>query len=49
MFGWDAFREDYDVLGVESSGFVFGVENLKENRESVLKVYLCTNKAETLR
>jgi len=28
---------------------IFGVENLKENKKSILKLSLCLNKAETLR
>jgi len=49
MLEWKEFNEVYDVLGVGVGGVVFGVENLKENRKSALKLSLCTNKAETIR
>jgi len=49
MLEWKEFGEVYDVLGVGVGGIVFGVENLKENRKSALKLSLCTNKAESIR
>ena len=49
MLEWKEFSEVYDVLGVGVGGVVFGVENLKENRKSALRLSLCTNKAETIR
>ena len=49
MLEWKEFSEVYDVLGVGVGGVFFGVENLKEKRKSVLKLSLCTNKAETIR
>jgi len=49
MLEWKEFSEVYDVLGVGVGGVVFGVENLKENRKSALKLSLCTNKAEAIR
>jgi hypothetical protein len=49
MLEWKEFSEIYDVLGVGFDGIVFGVENLKEQRKSALKLSLCTNKAETIR
>jgi len=49
MLEWKEFSEVYDVLGVGVSGVVFGVENLKENRKSALKLSLCTNQADTIR
>jgi len=49
MLEWKEFRKEYDILGVGVDGVVFGVENLKENRKSALKLSLCTNKADTIR
>jgi len=49
MLEWKEFREVFDVIGVGVGGVVFGVENLKENRKSVLKLSLCINKAEIIR
>jgi len=49
MLEWKEFSEEYDVIGVGVDGVVFGVENLIEKRKSVLKLSLCTNKAETIR
>jgi len=49
MLEWKEFGEVYDVLGVGVGGVFFGVENLKENRKSALKLSLCTNKAESIR
>jgi hypothetical protein len=49
MLEWKEFSEVYDVLGVGVGGVVFGVENLIEKRKSVLKLSLCTNKAESVR
>jgi len=49
MLEWKEFSEVYDVLGVGVSGVVFGVENLKENRKSALKLSLCINQADTIR
>jgi len=49
MLEWKEFSEEYDVLGVGVGGVVFGVENLKENRKSALKLSLITNKSETIR
>jgi len=49
MLEWKEFSDIYDVIGVGVSGVVFGVENLKENRKSALKLSLCTNKADTIR
>jgi len=49
MLEWKEFSGVYDVLGVGVGGVVFGVENLKENRQSALKLSLCTNKAEAIR
>jgi len=49
MLEWKEFSEVYDVLGVGVGGVVFGVENLKEKRKSVLKLSLCTNKVEAIR
>jgi len=49
MLEWREFSEVYDVVAVGVGGVVFGVENLMEKRKSVLKLSLCTNKAETIR
>jgi len=49
MLDWNEFSGQYDVLGVGVGGVVFGVENLKENRKSALKLSLCTNQADTIR
>ena len=49
MLEWKEFGELYDVLAVGVGTVVFGVENLKEKRKSVLKLSLCTNKAEAIR
>jgi len=49
MLDWSEFSEVYDVLGVGVSGIVFGVENLKENRKSALKLSLSINQADTIR
>jgi len=49
MLSWEDFQGQFDVLGVGATSAVFGVENLKEQRKSVLKLSLCTNKAETIR
>jgi len=49
MLEWSEFSEQYDVLGVGIGGVVFGVENLKENRKSALKLSLCTNQADAIR
>jgi len=49
MLEWNEFSGIYDVLGVGVGGIIFGVENLKENRKSVLKLSLCTNLADTIR
>jgi len=49
MLEWKEYGEVYDVIGVGVGGVIFGVENLKENRKSVLKLSLCTNKAEAIR
>ena len=49
MLEWKEFGEVYDVVGVGVGGVVFGVENLTEKRQSVLKLSLCTNKAEAVR
>jgi hypothetical protein len=49
MLEWKEFGEVFDVLAVGVGGVFFGVENLKENRNTVLKLSLCTNKAETIR
>jgi len=38
MLEWKEFSGQYDVLGVGVGGVVFGVENLKENRKSALKL-----------
>ena len=40
MLEWKEFSDIYDVIGVGVSGVVFGVENLKENRKSALKLSL---------
>jgi len=49
MLDWSEFSGQYDVLGVGVSGIVFGVENLKENRKSALKLSLSINQADTIR
>jgi len=49
MLEWKEHSEVYDVLGVGVGGVVFGVENLKENRKSALKLSLCTNKSNAIR
>jgi len=49
MLEWKEYGEVFDVLGVGVEGIVFGVENLKENRRSALRLSLCTNKADTIR
>ena len=49
MLEWKEFSEQYDILGVGISGVVFGVENLKENRKSALKLSLSINQADTIR
>ena len=49
MLEWKEFGEVFDVLAVGVGGVFFGVENLKENRKTALKLSLCTNKAETIR
>lgn len=50
MFTWKDFGEEYDFLGVGINGAVFfGVENLKDKRNTVLKLSLCINKAETIK
>jgi len=49
MLEWKEFSGVYDVIGFGVSGVVFGVENLKENRKSALKLSLCTNKADAIR
>jgi len=49
MMEWKEFSEVYDVVGVGVGGVVFGVENLMKKRKSVLKLSLCTNKAEAIR
>jgi len=49
MLDWSEFSEVYDVLGVGVSGIVFGVENLKENRKSALKLSLSINQTDTIR
>jgi len=49
MLDWKEFSGEYDVIGVGVGGVVFGVENLKEKRKSVLKLSLCTNKAEIIK
>jgi len=49
MLEWKEFSEVYDVLGVGVGGVFFGVENLKENRKSALKLCLCTNKSKAIR
>ena len=49
MLEWKEFSELYDVLGVGVGGVVFGVENLMVKRKSVLKLSLCTKKAEAIR
>jgi len=46
---WDDFSDAFDVIKVGSTSAIFGVENLKEKRKSILKLSLCTSKAETLR
>ena len=40
--------EHFEILGVGSAGIVVGVVNIKCNRESALKISLCTNKSEIL-
>ena len=49
MLEWKEFSEVYNVVGVGVGGIFFGVENLVEKRKSVLKLSLCTNKAEIIR
>jgi len=49
MLEWKEYGGEYDVLGVGVEGIVFGVDNLKENRKSALRLSLCTSKADTIR
>ena len=49
MLEWKEYGGEYDALGVGVEGIVFGVDNLKENRKSALRLSLCTNKEDTIR
>jgi len=50
MLEWEDFREGgFDILGAGASGVIFGVKNIKEERDSVLKLSLCLNKAEAIK
>jgi len=49
MLEWEDFEGSFDILGAGANGVVFGVKNIKEKRDSVLKLSLCPNKAEAIR
>jgi len=49
MLEWEEFEGVFDVLKITSHEAIFGVQNLKENRKSILKLSLCVNKTKTLR
>jgi len=49
MLEWKDFEGSFDILGAEANGVVFGVKNIKEKKDSVLKLSLCPNKAEAIK
>lgn len=48
MFSWREFGDTYDLLKIEDTRILFGVENIEHKRTSVLELQQCTNKAKTL-
>lgn len=49
MLEWKDFKGEYDLLGIGTNGVVFGVENINENRNTVLKLSLRTSKSDAIR
>lgn len=45
MLEWKEFKGVFNLLSISESEAIFGVENILENRTSVLKLQFCVNKA----
>jgi len=45
MLEWKEFKGVFNLLSISETEVIFGVENILENRKSILKLQLCVNKA----